>query len=102
MHFLGLAARSGSVVSGEEACIRSIREGKVRLLIQAIDAGNNGAKKIRDKCAYYGVPIVTEFSCQELGHAIGKTARCAIGITSMQLAAAIQRMFLDPNGGDSI
>ncbi len=102
LQFLGIAARSGNVVSGEDACVRSIREGKVRLMIQAADAGSNGAKKIRDKCAFYGVPLITCYMRQELGHAIGKPARTAVGITSLQLATTIQRMFLDHNGGDSI
>lgn len=101
--WLGLAARSRQLVLGEDACVRAIRAGSVCLILLATDAGPNGAKKVRDKCAFYGVPITSQLTRQELGDAVGKQDRTVMGVTSPQLAKQIlQSMQQDMVQQDSI
>lgn len=107
---LGLAARARALISGEDSCLRAIRQKKVFLIVLASDTGANGAKKIRDKCLYYQVPIATGLSREELGRAIGKEARTVVGLTSAHFATQMTQLLAvhpaerKPNlhGGDGI
>lgn len=87
---LGLAMKAGKVSSGEFAAENAIREGKARLAIVAVDASENTAKRFRDKCSFYGVPIYFRFTKEELGRAIGKEERAAAVITDEGLAKALE------------
>ncbi len=99
---LGMAARAGCVVSGEDACIRAVRAGKARAVVIASDIGGNGAKKLRDKCSYYHVPTVAGPEKAQLGKAVGKEVRTAVGIISNQWAQQIVRAATESSGGDGI
>ena len=79
-NLLGLAQRAGKIISGEEFVIKSVQEGKARLVFLADDAAPNLTKKITDKCHYYGIPVLTVFSTLELSTAVGK-ARKVLAIT---------------------
>ncbi|MCY0901949.1 MAG: ribosomal L7Ae/L30e/S12e/Gadd45 family protein [Firmicutes bacterium] len=108
---LGLAARAGELVSGEDICMREIRSQRARLVVLATDAGANGAKKIRDKCAFYGVPLVVALDRTVLGQVIGKGDRTVVAITSTAFAEMIKKVTGDAqahaggqgrSGGDGI
>src|SRR3546814_3943466 len=43
---LGLEARSGTLISGNEKIEQAARKGQVRLLLHALDAGEDGRKKL--------------------------------------------------------
>ena len=91
---LGLAMKAGKVSSGEFAAENAIREGKAYLAIIATDASKNTAKRFRDKCSYYKVPIVFHFTKEELGRALGKEERAAAVITDKGLAEALEGKLL--------
>ncbi len=79
LNLLGLATRAGKMISGEELVLQSVRSKKAKLVIISTDASDNTRKKLLDKCAYYQVPCVTQFTHGELSHAIGKDRKsCAI------------------------
>ena len=99
---LGLAARAGAVAAGEEACLRAVRSRRALLVIVANDTGPNGAKKLFDKCAFYGVPVYSALTKNELGRAIGKEVRTAVGVMSRQFAEQIKRELAQFDGGDRI
>lgn len=86
---LGLAMRAGALVSGEDACFRAIRSGKAKLIVIASDAGANTAKKFRDKCAYYHVPLLAPLEKDGLGRAIGKDTRTVVAVVTAQFANLI-------------
>lgn len=88
---VGLAARAREVVSGEDFCFRAIRQGRARVVLLARDAGANGAKKVRDKCLFYNVPLVIALDRDQLGKAIGKASRTVVAITSAAFADMIMR-----------
>ena len=99
---LGMAARAGCVVAGEEACIRAVRAGRAQAVVIARDIGANGGKKLRDKCAYYKVPTVVGPEKVQLGKAVGKEVRTAVGIISNQWAQQVVRAATESFGGDRI
>ena len=71
---LGLAMRAHKIATGE-TIFKKLRSNQVSLLIMADDMGENGKKKLTDKCAYYHVPYVcTKTSCllERLGDYIAR------------------------------
>ena len=54
--FLGLAAKAGRLISGDETC-EGREEGKVRLVIVAEDASDNTRKKFEDICGYRDIAM---------------------------------------------
>jgi ribosomal protein L7Ae-like RNA K-turn-binding protein len=83
---LGLATRAGKLISGEEIVLKAIRSGEAKLVLLAGDASDNTAKKIKDKCSSYGVPLLIGFTRFELGSAVGKPERVMFAVTDRGFA----------------
>jgi len=96
---LGLAMRAGKVISGEDAVVGAVRSGKARLVIVSEDISENTYKKIREKCAFYGVQLLQGYSRWELGHSIGKPERVAVAVTDDNFANLIRKGFAEIGGG---
>ena len=77
---LGLAAKSGNIVSGEFATEKAVKCQKAKLCIVAKDSSDNTKKLFHNKCKYYEVPIYEFGKKEELGHAIGKEFRASIAV----------------------
>lgn len=86
---LGLANKSGNVVTGEENIVKKIRQGKVKLVIVASDASNNTKKLYRDKCKFYNVNCVEFGTITDISNAIGKINRVAVGICDKGFAEGL-------------
>ena len=54
---MGLAAKSGNVVSGEFSTEKAVKTGKAFLVIVADDSSDNTKKHFSDMTAFYEVPI---------------------------------------------
>ena len=99
LSLLGLAFRSGNLVSGEFAAREAVRKKTAVLIIVANDASDNTKKMFENSCAYYKVPVnqckhyQVPFYCwglkEELGHAIGKEFRASIAVTDQGFAEAL-------------
>ena len=96
LQFLGLAAKAGRVVIGVPlictALQRAAKDKTPLLVVKATDCSSNTAKRIQDRTAFYGVPLITlPLTCAQLAHAIGKKEAlvAAVGVTEKNLAAAI-------------
>ncbi len=96
LQLLGLATRAGRVVIGVPlictALSRAARDKTPLLVIKATDCSQNTCKRLSDRTAFYGVPLLTlPLTCAELAHAIGKKEAlvAAVGVTEKNLAAAI-------------
>lgn len=98
---VGLALRAREGVIGQEAVLRSIQSGKARLVIVALDAGSNGAKKYRDKCAFYKVPLVTASSRERLGAACGRPYTVVISIVNDGFAEMLVSLAREIYGGEA-
>ena len=88
LNMLGLCARAGKLISGEKACLQSIRSGGVYAVMLDAGASGNAVKSISDACSHHDVTLLTvpEF---ELGDAIGKPGRMVVGITDPGFAGRI-------------
>ena len=89
LNYLGLAMRSGNLVSGDGAVLKAIRCGQAMAVVLARDAANNAKKKFADKCAFYRVPLIEYGSREQLGRSIGKHERVVLAVTDQGLARMI-------------
>lgn len=85
---LGLAARARKIATGETV-MKQLRSGKVKLVILANDMGENGKKKLLDKCSFYNVPYVF-MECNEMNQAIGNRNRKSVAILDEGFAQKLQ------------
>jgi len=99
--------RGRNLVSGEVQTLEAVRKGSAMLVIIAEDASDNTRKLFTDKCSYYGVPAVVFGKKEELGRAVGKDLRSAVGVCDAGLAEAVKRQLeemlgaaLGRNGGE--
>jgi ribosomal protein L7Ae-like RNA K-turn-binding protein len=99
LQLLGLAVRARRVAFGSDAVLSSVVRKEAHLVFLASDAGENSAKKFRDKCAFYGIPIVIAFDRTALGRACGKENAVAIAVTDPGFAAKMGDFAGDISGG---
>src|SRR5699024_7328069 len=81
LNLLGIAKRAGRLTTGEEKTIESVRGRSAKIVFLASDAGASTSKKIRDKCSYYDIPLIDEYTNAELSQATGASNRVVLSIT---------------------
>ena len=64
-------------------------KGKAHLVLFAVDASANTAKKFKDKCRYYHIPFIQEMDREALGKATGRMERVVIAVTDKGFADAM-------------
>ena len=69
-NILGLAKKAGAIIAGTELVIESVRKKKACHVFLCSDASDGTAKKLRDKTAFYRVPVT------ELNLTMSELARC--------------------------
>ena len=89
LSLLGLAFRSGNLVSGEFMAEKAIKEGTAKVVIVSEDASENTKKHFCDMCNYRKIPIFFYATKEELGKAIGREMRASLAVTDAGMAANI-------------
>ena len=100
---LGIAAKSGNVVSGEFATEKAVKTGHAYLVVISEEASENTTKMFLNKTDFYEVPIYRFGTKVELGRCIGKEFRASLAITDENLANAVEnklKMLKLNNGGN--
>jgi ribosomal protein L7Ae-like RNA K-turn-binding protein len=87
---LGIAAKSGNVVSGEFSTEKAVKSGKAWLVIISEEASENTIKKFSNMTDFYEVPLYRFGTKEELGHCIGKEFRASLAIVDENLAKAVE------------
>lgn len=94
---LGLCAKARALVCGTPLVCEALKsKGKtVYLVLCANDNAKNSAKRLRDRCAYYNVPMtVIDVDGDTLAHAIGKSSRvAAVAVTDENLCRLISSCY---------
>lgn len=86
---LGIAAKSGNVVSGEFSTEKAVKTGQAYLVIVSEDASFNTNKMFTNMTDFYEVPMYVFGTKEELGRCIGKQFRASLAITDENLANAV-------------
>lgn len=100
LSMIGLAAKSGKVVSGEFSVEKTIRSGRSYLVIVSEEASENTRKKFDDMTKYRGVPMYLYGTKEALGRCIGKEFRASLAITDENLAKAVEQKLKLNIGGN--
>jgi uncharacterized protein len=79
---LSLGQKAGTLISGYVPLRQALVQARVLYLILAEDIATGRAEEYRSWCTQHGVPYVTLFTKEELGHIIGKPNRSAVGLTA--------------------
>lgn len=90
LSMLGIAAKSGSVASGEFSTEKAVKDGRAYLVIVAADASENTIKMFRNMTDFYEVPMYLYADKETLGHYIGKEFRASLAVTNEGLAHSIE------------
>ena len=100
LRLMGLAARAGRIIAGVPllcTALQKSKEGKTPLLLLlAADASQNTKKRVADRTAYYGVPVICLSADRAtLALRAGKRdgAVAVVGITEPSLAQAIIELY---------
>ena len=87
---LSIAAKSGSIASGEFSTEKAVKEGKAFLVIVASDASLNTQKMFSNMTDFYEVPMYLYGDKETLGHYVGKEFRASLAVTNEGLARSIE------------
>lgn len=83
---LGLAFKARKVISGD-LIYKNFQH--IKLLFIASDASIKTKDRLLKKAYYYKIPVVDQFSCQQLSMAIGKNNRVAVALIDREFYQAI-------------
>lgn len=75
---LGLAMRARKTATGETV-LKKIKSKQAYLVVLADDMGENGKKKLTDKCAFYQIPYVF-MDAKDMSLAMGERNRKSVAI----------------------
>ena len=87
---LGIAAKSGNVVSGEFSTEKAIKSGRADLVVVSEEASENTTKMFENMTEFYEVPMYVFGTKDELGRCIGKEFRASLSIIDENLANAVE------------
>ena len=85
--FLGLAKRANAIVSGDRM-IEGIRKKSVYCVLLSDNASERTKKVIRNKCAFYNIPLFDSIDTIDLQSSIGENV-VSIGITNYEMAQKV-------------
>lgn len=89
---LGLCARAGRLVSGEDTAEKLIRSGKAQLAFIDEGASDNARKAMNNACTTYGVELIT-LPEGELGRMSGKPGRKAAATADEGFANSMKNIY---------
>ncbi|MFC6465499.1 L7Ae/L30e/S12e/Gadd45 family ribosomal protein [Marinilactibacillus sp. GCM10026970] len=91
LNLLGLAQRSGNLISGEAIVLNAVRSRQAKIVILASDASENTKKQFLNKCEHYSIPVREDFDRNAISSAIGKI-RTVAAITDGGFARSLQKL----------
>lgn len=92
---LGISAKAGKIVAGNDLVIEEMSKNKVKLVIIATDASEKTIKNIIYYCEKYNIKNMLYGTIDELSKSIGKHNKAIIGIEDQNLAEALKKQILD-------
>ena len=90
---LGLCARAGKLVSGEEAVRLATAKRNARLVVIDCAISLNARDRYEALCKKAGVPLIAAYP--NIGQAIGKEARMSAAVTDEGFAKALLDIHLN-------
>lgn len=92
-NFLGLIKRSGNLIEGYSKCDEQRNKIDFYLMIISIDASNSTQKKFKNHCTIKQIPLIENFSKEELGNPIGREEVKVLAITDKNMAKKLISLY---------
>ena len=89
---LGLCAKAGKLIYGVPMVCEALKKQKaVVAVLSAADNSPNSAKRLSDRCTFYGAPLYTlDIDGDTLSSAVGKSGRlAALAVTDQNLCQLV-------------
>ncbi|MCG8485269.1 MAG: ribosomal L7Ae/L30e/S12e/Gadd45 family protein [Clostridia bacterium] len=87
--YLGLAKRSGNLISGYNTCLHYMGKKKVKLIIISEDAAENTKSKLIQQAARNNIEYMVWGLKDKLSHSVGANNRSVFGITDDNFARVV-------------
>lgn len=92
-NFLGLAKRSGNLIEGYSKCDEQRNRRNFYLVILSKDASNSTRKKFKNHCIEKNIPLIEDFSKEELGNPIGREEIKVLAIVDKNMAEKLMALY---------
>lgn len=92
-NFLGLIKRSGNLVEGYSKCDEQRNRIPFHLIILSVDASDSTKKKFKKHCIERNIPIIEDFSKEELGSPIGREEIKILAIKDKNMAEKLLSLY---------
>ncbi len=97
-NFLGLAKRSGNLIEGYSKCDEQRNRRSFYLVILSDDASNSTKKKFRNHCSEKKIPLIEDFSKEQLGNPIGREEIKVLAVTDKNMAEKLISLYQNEEG----
>jgi ribosomal protein L7Ae-like RNA K-turn-binding protein len=95
---LGICAKARRLITGTAMICEAMRSERTRplLVLAASDNSDNTAKRLSDRCAYYGVELITlDLDRDALSRALGKSGNvAAVAVTDENLCRLVRNTLI--------
>lgn len=92
-NFLGLAKRSGNLIEGYSKCDEQRNRRSFYLVIVSDDASNSTKKKFKNHCIEKKIPLIEDFSKEELGNPIGREELKILAVVDKNMAEKLISLY---------
>ena len=92
-NFLGLAKRSGNLIEGYSKCDEQRNRRSFYLVIVSDDASNSTKKKFKNHCIEKKIPLIEDFSKEELGNTIGREELKVLAVVDKNMAEKLISLY---------
>ncbi len=93
LSMIGIAMKAGCAVTGEAACLDSVKKGKALLCIIASDASYNTKKRLKDKCGFRDIDFFEYGDKESMGHCLGKNKISVVCIKNENFTVQLKRLW---------
>jgi len=97
-NFLGLIKRSGNLIEGYSKCDEQRNRINYYLIIISNDASNSTRKKFKNHCVNKQIPLIENFSKEELGNPIGREEVKVLAVTDENMAEKLISLYQNEIG----
>lgn len=97
--FLGIARKSGRLITGKEGCEKAVKAQKAQLFLVARDASDNTSKKFLNMCNSHKTSVRMFGTRERLGRAAGKGETAVMCVTDRSMANKLEQMIDRSDGG---
>ena len=101
LNYLGLAKRAGKLVQGTDAVLKNLRSKQTNIMFVASDASDATREKVNKKGMFYNIPVIENFSTDELSKSLGEQNIKVIAINDIGFTKAIMKELKEVTNNES-